>query len=503
MTSPHSILVVDDEPHMLRYVRTILEVDDYSVETVSSGREALQRLEKSPRPDLVLLDMLMPGMDGLETLRHVRKISSAPKVVMLSCMTDPGTVVQAMRLGACDYIPKPFQRAELDAALHRHLSDQSFKASLEPQDGLPEELDSESVFVAASEAMRKVRAQVNLLADVDVPVLLLGESGTGKGVVASLIHRLSSRSQRPFLKVNCAALPADLLESELFGYEAGAFTGAAKSKPGKFEQCDKGTILLDEIGELPTSLQAKLLHVLQDKEFSRLGSRSVVRVDVRIIAATNVDIPQALASKKLREDLYYRLNAFTIQLPPLREQREAIPVLIRHFMFRSASEFGRDPQPLSSALLEAASRYNWPGNVRELENLAKRYLIIRDEAQILKELGSDKPTSTAGGSSSSPTRESRDLKSLVRGLKSEAEMEAISRTLEQTRWNRKEAARLLNISYKALLYKIRTYGLEKTDGILVGFFGWRVASLHMLGSHPGVVWLLAFVLPFIALAQCL
>lgn len=454
MSEPRCILVVDDEPHMLRYLRTILEVDSYRVETVSSGREALQWLQKSPGPDLILLDTLMPEMDGLETLRRLKQIPSAVKVVMLSCVTEPRTIVQALQLGACDYIPKPFQRAELDAAIRRHLPERPVESAPRPQKIPAAKLDTESEFVAVSDSMRRIRAQVDILAGVDVPILLLGESGTGKGVVARLIHVLSSRSSRPFLKVNCAALPSELLESELFGYEAGAFTGATKSKPGKFELCDKGTILLDEIGELPPSLQAKLLHVLQDKEFSRLGSRSVVRVDVRIIAATNVDIPGALASKKLREDLYYRLNAFTIQLPPLREQREGIPSLLRHFMSRSAAEFGRKPLPLSPTLLDAASRYDWPGNIRELENLVKRFLIIRDEAQILKDMSSIKQETPSVEPFASPVPQTNDLKSLVRDIKSEAEMNAISRTLEMTNWNRKEASRHLNISYKALLYKI-------------------------------------------------
>ncbi len=461
MKAQPKILVVDDEPHMLGYMRRVLEMDSYRVETASSGQEALQRLDGPAHPDLILLDTIMPEMDGLETLAKLRQLQPKSKVIMLSCMADPKTIVQAVQLGALDYIVKPFDRSELDAAIRRHLSGQAGANGERVRDVSAEELDGEAEFVAPSEAMRRVRAQVDVLAGVDVPVLLLGESGTGKGVVANLIHKLSSRSAQPFLKVNCAALPADLLESELFGYEAGAFTGAVKAKPGKFEQCDKGTILLDEIGELPPSLQAKLLHVLQDKEFSRLGSRSVIRVDVRVIAATNVDVPRALAAGKLREDLYYRLNAFTIQIPPLREQREGVPLLLRYFMFRAAAEYGREPLALSPALLDAAIAYDWPGNVRELENFVKRYLIIGDEAQILKDLGEDKQKTTSESPLPSPSSQTNDLKSLVRDLKSEAEMEAIGRTLEQVIWNRKKAARALNISYKALLYKIRKYGLER------------------------------------------
>ncbi len=348
---------------MLRYIRTLLEVDDYKVETASTGEEALQRVDKGMEPDLVLLDVLMPGIDGLETLEQLRQKRPGVKVVMLSCVNDTKKVVQAMRLGAQDYLTKPFQKAELDAVI-----DQCLGQGKTIVGGEVEEVGDDVFFIAASPAMRKIRSQAALVAHVDIPVLLLGESGTGKEVLARLIHKLSPRAHRTFLKVNCAAVPADLLESELFGYEPGAFTGATHAKPGKFELCNKGTILLDEIGEMPPALQAKLLHVLQDQRFSRLGSRSVIKVDVRILAATNIDIPQALATKRLREDLYYRLNAFTLQLPPLRERKEEIPILLKHFMTRMAERYARPQLPLSPALLEACQAHSWPGNLRELNN---------------------------------------------------------------------------------------------------------------------------------------
>src|SRR6201997_1318030 len=336
MSEAGNILLVDDEPGMLRYIRTLLEVDDYKVETASTGEEALQRIEKGLAPDLVLLDVLMPGIDGLETLEQLRQMRPGVKVVMLSCVNDTRKVVQAMRLGAQDYLTKPFQKAELDAVV-----DQCMGKNQAAYAGEIEELCDDVFFVAASPGMRKIRSQAALVANVDIPVLLLGESGTGKEVLARLVHKLSPRAHRTFLKVNCAAVPADLLESELFGYEAGAFTGATKAKPGQFELCNKGTILLDEIGELPPALQAKLLHVLQDRQFSRLGGRSLVTVDVRILAATNVDIEQALETKRLREDLYYRLSAFTVYLPPLRERREDIAPLLCYFMERLAARLGR------------------------------------------------------------------------------------------------------------------------------------------------------------------
>jgi two-component system response regulator AtoC len=266
------------------------------------------------------------------------------------------------------------------------------------------------------------------------------------------------------LKVNCAAVPADLLESELFGYEAGAFTGATHAKPGKFELCNKGTILLDEIGEMPPILQAKLLHVLQDQQFSRLGSRSVVKVDVRILAATNINIPEALANKRLREDLYYRLNAFTLSLPPLRERKEEIPILLKHFMARMSERYARSPLPLTPTLMAACLEYPWPGNLRELSNFLKRYLILADEKLAIAEL--NPRTDGNGGMNAESGRTSGDssgggLKSLARNAKDEAEAAAITQALEQTNWNRKQAAILLKISYKALLYKIRQYGIAE------------------------------------------
>jgi transcriptional regulator with PAS, ATPase and Fis domain len=313
--------------------------------------------------------------------------------------------------------------------------------------------------------MRKLQSQAALVANVDIPVLLLGESGTGKEVLARLVHKLSPRAHRTFLKVNCAAVPADLLESELFGYEAGAFTGATHSKPGKFELCNKGTILLDEIGEMPPLLQAKLLHVLQDQQFSRLGSRSVVKVDVRILAATNINIPEALATKRLREDLYYRLNAFTLSLPPLRERKEEIPILLKHFMSRMSERYARPPLPLSPTMMQACLEYSWPGNLRELSNFIKRYLILGDEKLAIAELhpkNGGNPANRGEYGARGSEESAGGLKSLARSAKDEAEAEAITRALEETNWNRKQAAALLKISYKALLYKIRQYGIAQT-----------------------------------------
>src|SRR3981189_2433598 len=391
MSEAANILLVDDEPGMLRYIRTLLEVDEHKVQTASTGEEAVERVQKGLQPDLVLLDLLMPGIDGLQTLEKLRQLKPGLKVVMLSCVNDTRKVVQAMRLGAIDYLTKPFQKAELDAVIGQCIG--SVKG--ERYAGEVEELCDDVFFIAASPAMKKIRSQAALVANVDIPVLLLGESGTGKEVLARLIHKLSPRAHRTFLKVNCAAVPGDLLESELFGYEAGAFTGANHAKPGKFELCNRGTILLDEIGEMPPSLQAKLLHVLQDQQFSRLGSRSVIKVDVRILAATNINIPEALASKRLREDLYYRLNAFTMSLPPLRERKEEIPILLKHFMARMSELYARAPLPLPPAMMDACLNHSWPGNLRELSNFVKRYLVLGDEILAVAEL-QPKPDGNGG-----------------------------------------------------------------------------------------------------------
>lgn len=463
MSEAANILLVDDEPGMLRYIRTLLEVDEHKVRTASTGEEAVECVQKGLHPDLVLLDLLMPGIDGLQTLEQLRHLKPGLKVVMLSCVNDTRKVVQAMRLGAIDYLTKPFQKAELDAVIGQCVGNAN--AKVESYAGEVEELCDDVFFVAASPAMKKIRSQAALVANVDIPVLLLGESGTGKEVLARLVHKLSPRAHRTFLKVNCAAVPADLLESELFGYEAGAFTGANHAKPGKFEICNKGTILLDEIGEMPPLLQAKLLHVLQDQTFSRLGSRTVVKVDVRILAATNINIPEALATKRLREDLYYRLNAFTLTLPPLRDRKEEIPILLKHFMSRMSESYARPPLPLSKALMEACLRHSWPGNLRELSNFIKRYLVLGDEMLAASEL-QPRPDSGGGahadGRSAAASAEAGGgLKSLSRTAKDEAEAEAIARALEETNWNRKQAAVLLQISYKALLYKIRQYGIAQ------------------------------------------
>src|ERR1700689_4308396 len=465
MADKESILVVDDEPSIRKYLQTLLEVDGYGVEAVSSGKEALERIGTGERPDYIVLDVLMPEMDGLETLRQLMQIDRTLNVIMLSCSNEVTTVVEAIRIGALDYLTKPFEKPELDAAFLKCRQKKELRSENKALREYCEALTEDLSFLAASPQMLKIRQQVLQIAPVDVPVFISGESGVGKEVCARMIHMRSTRRNLPFIKVNCAALPGELLESELFGYEQGAFTGAVRSKPGKFELANKGTIFLDEIAEMSPHLQAKLLHVLQDHQYSRLGGRHLVDVDVRVLAATNVEVQEAIKSGRLREDLYYRLNVLSINVPPLRERTSEIPLLFRHFLNKYSEKFNKERPTPSEHLLEAALRYPWPGNLRELENFVKRYVILEDDEGSFRELVEMSATRqrTSPREEPAPARE-QGLKALVRGLKDEAEMEAIADALEKTHWCRKDAARMLGISYKALLYKVRQFNLDAGRG---------------------------------------
>lgn len=462
------VLIVDDEPENLDYLISGLESSQCQVEVARHGLAALQRVQQDPVPDLILLDMVMPGMSGLETLQRLRQFRSNLKIVMVSNVNDTRKAVTAAQLGAADYLTKPLRSVDLAALLRLAPLQQGAET---PATTPGVERMGDRICVLAGPAMQAAYQQVLQVASLNVPVLLLGESGTGKEVLAQLIHHRSPQAGKPFVKVNCAALPADLLESELFGYEAGAFTGAVKAKPGKFETARGGTIFLDEIGEMPAALQAKLLHVLQDGSFTRLGATRPSSTDARIISATNIDLERALAERNFRSDLFYRLSGFTIELPPLRKRREEIPVLLRHFMNRFAETFVRPTLPFSEELLEVCARYDWPGNLREMENFVKRYLILADEALVVEEMqrrlgAAPAAVAAAAGApvavrAAQPEGREKDLKSLVRGLKGEVEAEAIAEVLAQAHGVRKEAARMLNISYKSLLHKLRMYGLDQ------------------------------------------
>src|SRR6476660_3467315 len=461
MAVQEKILVVDEEPSIRKYLQTLLEVDGFDVETVNSGRDAIKRISEGQRPDFVILDVLMPEMNGLDTLKELMQLDRTLNVIMLSCSNEVGTVVEAIRIGAHDYLTKPFEKSELDAAMLKSRQKNQLTQENQALRDYCDQVTEDLSFLASSPQMVRIRQQILQIAPVDVPVFICGESGVGKEVVSRMIHLRSKRRTQPFIKVNCAALPGELLESELFGFEQGAFTGAVRSKPGKFELANKGTIFLDEIAEMSTHLQAKLLHVLQDHQYSRLGGRHMIETDVRVLAATNVDVHEAMKTGKFREDLYYRLNVLSILVPPLRERTAEIPLLFRHFLEKYSEKFGKLPAEPSKHLLDAALNYPWPGNLRELENFVKRYVILEDDEGSLRELVEMSATRQRTSPRQEPVipRE-QGLKALVRGLKDEAEMEAIADALEKTRWCRKDAAKMLGISYKALLYKMRQFNLD-------------------------------------------
>lgn len=474
MTLPH-ILVMSENPANARTLCSLLAKSPCYPEVANSETAALLRVRRSPPPDLVLLD-LNCGNHPLRTLENLRSLCPEINVVVVSARNDTRQFVEAIRLGARDYLTIPVGGQELEQIIRRHAQDPSSRTlSLVPEP--VEDLEDGYFLVTASGAMQRIRVQAERLANIDAPVLILGENWSGKEAVARLIHKLSFRSSERFLKVNCAALSGELLESELFGYEEGAFAGALRPKPGKLELCDKGTILLHEIAELPAGVQAKLLHVLRDRQFFRLGGEHTKQVDARILAATTANFEAALGDGKFSEDLYYRLGAFVIQLPPLREHREDIPILLRHFMARLARQYSRPPVALSGAAMDACLHHSWPGNLRELENFVKRYLVMGEEAIAHGELRPERsrPQVTVTGPEVQekphiqqlempPANEeapSRHLKSMVRDVRDAAEIRAITQALQETRWNRKRAARLLQISYRGLLYKIRQHSLTQ------------------------------------------
>ena len=455
---PH-IAILDSDSAILEYLGNMLS-DRCSLSLYTNPADLLRDFKsKLQTPELLLVDGHIEEENTLALITAIRAARPKLPVIQLSCSTDLQDVVLAMRVGVRDVILKPFRKSDVDRVVNPYLAEIDESADDDWSSEVP--LDEDVSFVHSCKRMREIQRLCELVARADIPVLVLGESGTGKEVIAQYIHKMSPRASRSFLKINCAAMPADLLESELFGYEQGAFTGATKSKPGKFELCDNGTILLDEIGEMSPMLQAKLLQVLQDGSFSRLGGRSSVKVDVRVIAATNIDIKAAIAQKTFREDLYYRLNGFTLSLPPLRERRDEIPVLAQHLMRKLAPRYSREPRTLSPVLLQALTNYPWPGNVRELENAIKRFLIMDSEELLIAELNPGDETATAVVAPDE-TGAGGGLKRLVRSMKNDTEAEVIARTLEKTQWNRKAAAIELQISYKAVLYKIKQYQLTPT-----------------------------------------
>jgi len=473
MPQSYRMLVVDDDDGLREYLQALASSRGFQVFSAPSGEEAIATLDRS-RPDLVTLDLVLPGMDGLETLKQLKERLPEVPVIMLSGHGQARSIVEAMKLGAADFLRKPFEVEELEVAFQKALEKRALKQEVEELRGRVRSEAELLMLCGDDPKMREVREIIEQVADTDITVLVRGESGTGKELVARALHRLSGRVERPFVKVNCAALPSELLESELFGFEKGAFTGAQRRKLGKFEYANHGTIFLDEISEMHPSLQAKLLQVLQDGEFSRLGGESDVHVDTRVIAATNRNLETAVAEGSFREDLFYRLNVVTVQLPPLRDRKDAIPLLIDHFLTMYNRQYGKSVRQLQARTLEACHAYQWPGNVRELENTVKRMVVLGNEQAILEEITHRTGLAGAPDEASSvfdlealgvdfTDGKGVDLKAIAKRAAQIAEKKVIERVLDQTRWNRKEAAERLQISYKALLYKMKDAGLSEAS----------------------------------------
>jgi DNA-binding NtrC family response regulator len=491
------VAIVDDDSAFANYLRTFLSLRGYETRSYSRGDEMVAAVRQGDPPDIVLLDVMMPGMNGIETLRALKAAKADLQVIMLSGREHASTIVEAVRLGAADYVVKPgdpegLGEIALDAAIKSAIEKTRLVSEItELRRQLSDDQDRAFLFWGDSPEMRTIATVIEQVSDSDVTVLIRGESGVGKELVARAIHQRSPRRDRPFVKVNCAALPAELLESELFGHEKGAFTGAATTRIGKFEQADTGTIFLDEIAEMKSALQAKLLHVLQDAQFTRLGSNKPVTVDVRVVAATNRDLEAMLLRGEFREDLYYRLKVIEVTVPPLRERRSEISYLTEYFMDRYARRYKRPARQISEELQQLFQTHEWPGNIRELENMIKRIVILQDEQLVIREMSraarpmpayaavgggggtaiaaeepddgeveEDEPAATNGVPVQMEPVGSR-LADVAKAAAIKAERSAIEETLQQVRWNRRRAAEQLGVSYKTLLNKIKECGISK------------------------------------------
>ena len=471
------VLIVDPDDSAGRYLQAYLTRRNFGVSLAPNGEETI-RMFRVCDPHLVLLDLSAPVTDGMDTLERLKQIKPDISVIVLSALNNPEVIFKTSKLGADDYLGKPYEPKELDLRINKVLDKQRLLTEVTQ---LREQVRRQSDFTmlfGTSPKMEEVKMTIEQVADTNATVLVRGESGTGKEVVARMIYAQSSRRDKAFVKVNCAAIPYELLESELFGYEPGAFTGANRQKLGKFDQANNGTLFLDEISEMHPALQAKLLHVLQDGEFSRLGGKRDIAVDARVLAATNKALERAVEEGMFREDLFYRLNVVTIHIPPLRERREEIPLFLDLFSRKYSEYYGKNPPPFSEYAVSRIMEYSWPGNIRELENLVKRYVIVGNEAQIIRELSTPKPIISSLSAVSPPwgikprepavstpppppatveewKMEMPSLLEIGRRAATQAEREAIERVLAQTRWNRRQAARILKISYKALLNKLK------------------------------------------------
>jgi nitrogen regulation protein NR(I) len=473
------LLLIDDEEDVRYSFQRIFDSPEIELATASSGEEGLKTMPKF-KPDLVLMDVRMGGLNGLETLRRMRASNPKQLVILMTAYGTTQTAIEAMKLGAYDYLLKPFDVPKLKEIVANALKaarDMKQVVSYEP---LLESEDYELGIVGRSEAMQQVFKLIGQVAASDATALITGESGTGKELVARAIYHHSDRSQQPFLAVNCAAIPEQLLESELFGHERGAFTGATLQRIGKFEQCNKGTIFLDEIGDMTPATQTKILRVLQSGTFERVGGNQPIQVDVRVIAATNKALEQAVAAKQFREDLFYRLNVVRIHIPPLRDRREDISLLVNYFLEKIAREQQRPPKSVATSVIRTLEKYHWPGNVRELENVIRRAYVMAKGDAILQ---SDLPPEISGQSSSGaiipPTLGTAseeavtDAAAMARQLFQWAkrdprlkvipavERELVIQALKETNNNQVHAAKLLGITRATLRKRIEKFGIQR------------------------------------------
>lgn len=482
------LLIVSRDPGVLRLMWSIEESNDWGLETAASGWDAMEQVQSGPDPDLLLLDIARGDTETLNLLRWLRRLRRDLPVIVLLHPQDAAIGKEAVRMGAEEILVRPFDELQLGSAIRRQLEPAEIPAGTLPANNESdiisenvEQLGPDSCFVSASPIMQKLRAQAALLAQIDVPVLILGESGAGKYTVASLIHKLSVRSGFRLQVVNCAEMPEPLLEAELFGHDAGSFSGSGTTHPGKFTAGEKGTVFLDEIAAMPRKLQSRLLPVLQKHEFRQTNGSDQIAGHVRILAASSENLQQALAEKRLQEDLYYRLSAFTVHVPSLRERRDEIAILLRYFMHKLAKRYNLPPRAFSGPVLDACQRYPWPGNLKELETFVKRLLVAGDEGLSLDGVllaPGDSPSNGARQVVRMPAllpqtrttlekeNKPESLRTLIQGIKSEAEQNAIGAALKQTGWNRKAAARLLRVSYRTLLYKIEQYQMRAPEPYL-------------------------------------
>jgi two-component system response regulator AtoC len=444
------VLVADAEQSVRDHLTKFLSGRGYEVQCVDSGSAVLAHVRGSDPPSLIILGALMPGTTGLDVLSQMMKADCTARVIAFSGAGHTNIAVQAMKLGAADVLEKPFDEQELELAIGRALGCPPPAPYMPPEQGRQNQID----FVSPNPRVRRILELAERIADTDVPVLIEGETGVGKEVLARFIHARSERRHRPLIKVNCAAIPPDLLESELFGYERGAFTGAVRDKPGKFELANHGALLLDEIGEMSPLLQAKLLHVLQDGEFMRLGGTRVVQVDVRILAATNKNLEELIARGEFRKDLFFRLNVIRLAIPPLRERREDLSPLCEHFQRKYSMHYGRPSRELPEELKRAFACYQWPGNIRELENMIRRFVLLPDVELTLPDFRVAREPSAH-----SNPEPPHSLREVAAQATEQAERELVLRTLEQVKWNRKQAARELHICYKSLLNKLHRWNI--------------------------------------------